>query len=67
MKFVWEITFGQIVMGVPLGVIIIVLMKMFRILLLFRMEHEMLMQDWALRQNPPVKLVDLHTRKRMWW
>jgi hypothetical protein len=63
----WEISFGQAILTLPMALIAYWLFKTFKVLLLFRMEHEILMQDWALRQTPPVKLTDLYTRKRMWW
>lgn len=62
-----EISLGQVILTVPLGVILLILWKMLRMLLMFRMEHEMLMEDWAARQTPPKKLTELYTRKTFWW
>lgn len=67
MHFTWDISFGQVLLTLPLGAITLALFRIFRILLLFRMEHELLMEDWAGRQQPPQRLSDLHTRKKFWW
>lgn len=63
----WTVSFGQIVITVPLLWVTIMLFRIYAMLLNFRMEHEMLMQDWAARQTPPVKLYNLPTRNKKWW
>lgn len=67
MHFTWDITFGQVVVSVPILWIVGMLMKMHGMLLRFRIEHEDLMADWAKRQNPPRLLSELPTRQSKWW
>lgn len=67
MHFTGDVTLGQIVVGAPLTLITYILLKMYGMLLMFRMEHEMLMTEWAARQDPPVQLHKLHTRIKKWW
>ena len=67
MHFTYDISVGQVILTVPLGFITVALFKIFRILLLFRMEHEVLMEDWASRQSPQKKLSELPTRRKFWW
>lgn len=65
-KFSWDISFGQVIVTVPIIWVMIMLMRMYNMLLNFRIEHEDLMADWAARQTPPRRLSDLGTRKK-WW
>jgi hypothetical protein len=37
------------------------------LLLRFRIEHEILMNDWADRQTPKMRVQDLPTRQKTWW
>ncbi len=65
--FTWDISFGQIVVSVPIFWVIFQLVKISNMLFRFRIEHEILMQDWASRQSPPARLIDLPTRQTKWW
>lgn len=47
--------------------LILLIIKIYHMLLNFRMEHEILMQEWALRQVPPVHLHNIPTRQKKWW
>lgn len=67
MHFSGDISLGQIVVGAPITAVLYVLLKMHGMLLMFRMEHEILMTDWAGKQVPPIKLHELHTRQKRWW
>lgn len=67
MRWTWDISFGQAVISVPVIWLIIQTMRVYHMLLNFRIEHEFMVQDWCARQNPPVKLMDLPTRQRRWW
>lgn len=67
MHFVWELTLGQVIVGVPIIWVMGYLMKIYSMMLNFRIEHEILMTDWACRQDPPVKLHELPTRQKRWW
>ncbi len=66
MHFTWEISLGQVIVTVPIVWVMLMLMKIYTMMLNFRIEHETLMVDWASRQDPPVRLHDLPTRKK-WW
>jgi len=65
MHFTWDISLGQLILTVPLGAIFIMLRAMFGMMTRFRMEHEILMRDWAERKGK--SLEDLSTRKEAWW
>jgi hypothetical protein len=65
--FSWDISFGQIVLTVPLGWLVLQSFRVYQMLLNFRIEHEMLMRDWADRQQPRVRLETLPTRQTKWW
>lgn len=65
MHFTWEISFGQIVVSIPILWVVYVLFKVQQMMLRFRMEHEILMTDWAERNDK--KLHDLPTRQSKWW
>ena len=67
MHFEWQLSLGQVVISVPIIWVVVMLMRIYTMLLRFRVEHELLMSDWALRQVPPVKLMDLPTRQGKWW
>lgn len=67
MHFTWDISFGQVIVSVPILWVIILLMRVYQLLLRFRIEHEILMVDWASRQTPPIKLHELPTRQTKWW
>lgn len=67
MHFSWELSFGQIVVSVPIVWILIMLMRLYSMMLRFRIEHEDLMLDWCAKQNPPRNLMDLPTRRTRWW
>lgn len=62
-----EISAGQVIISVPLVFVLMMLMKLHSMMLMFRMEHEILMQEWAGRQTPPIQLHNLHTRQKKWW
>lgn len=66
MHFSWDISFGQVIVGIPLVVVAGYILRMHGMLMLFFVEHEELMKDWASRQSPPQKLSDLPTRQRRW-
>lgn len=42
-KFSWDISFGQVIVTVPIIWVMIMLMRMYNMLLNFRIEHEDLM------------------------
>lgn len=65
MHFTWDVTFGQIVVGVPVLVILGILVRLDRLIQNFRIEHEYLMNDWASRQNPKINVKDLPTRTKI--
>ena len=65
--FTWDISLGQVVVSIPLFWIIWTLVRISSSLLKFRMEHEILMVDWAARQVPPVRLHEMPTRQTTWW
>lgn len=65
MHFTWEFSIGQLIVGFPIMGILIFLFKIYNMLLNFRIEHEILMQDWAIRDNK--KLHELPTRMKKWW
>lgn len=67
MHFTWEVSFGQVIVSIPILWIAGQLWKMLNMLMRFRIEHEDLMVDWAARQNPPKILSDLPTRQKKWW
>lgn len=67
MHVIWEITIGQIVISIPILWLILYIIKIYHMLLNFRVEHEILMQDWAARQNPVVHLHNIPTRQKKWW
>lgn len=67
MSFDWHVSFGQLIVSVPIFWVIVMLMKMHHLLLRFRIEHEILMNFWAESQNPKVKLHELPTRMKTWW
>ena len=67
MHFTWDISFGQILLGLPLLGILGALLKIFGILFKFRVEHETLMGWWARSQSPPVNLNEIPTRQGKWW
>lgn len=67
MHFTWEISFGQVLVSIPIFSVLYILIKMHAMLLRFRIEHEDLMADWCARQTPPRKLMDLPTRIKSWW
>ena len=67
MHFSWDISAGQIIVTFPLLWIIGQITKAMQLLLRVRVEHEILMSDWANRQTPPVRLQDLPTRQAKWW
>lgn len=62
MNFTWDISIGQVVMSVPLGLILVMLLSLNRKITLFRIEHEYLMADWAERKG--LKVIELPTRTR---
>lgn len=64
MHFSWDISLGQVIVTVPIMWVMVMLMKMYSLLLNFRIEHEDLMSDYAERKG--FKLSDLPTRRR-WW
>lgn len=66
MHFSWEITFGQVIISVPILWVMVMLMKIYGMLLNFRIEHEDLVLDWAKRQTPPRIVSELPTRRK-WW
>lgn len=66
MHFTWEISFGQVIVSVPILWVLFMLMRLYNMMLSFRIEHEDLMIDWASRQSPPRRLSELPTRKK-WW
>ena len=63
----WDVSFGQVIVSVPIFWLIYVTWKMSQMMMRFRIEHEYLMQDWANRQVPPVRLQDMPTRQTKWW
>lgn len=67
MHFTWDISLGQIMLGAPLATLAIYMLKIHKTLLLFRIEHEELMRDWAARQNPPIRLSEMPTRQKAWF
>lgn len=67
MHFTWEISFGQVVVSIPIFWVMFMLGRIYSMMLRFRMEHEELMLDWCMRQTPPKNLMDLPTRKTKWW
>lgn len=67
MHFTWEISAGQVAISVPLAYVVYTVFKISQNLLRYRIEHEILMTDWACRQVPPVKLHELPTRMNKWW
>lgn len=67
MHFTWDISLGQIMLGAPLATLAFYMLRIHKVLLLFRLEHEVLMRDWASRQTPPIKLSELPTRQKAWF
>lgn len=67
MHWTWDISFGQMAISIPIIWVIVMLMRVYQMMLNFRIEHEFLVQDWCLRQTPPVKLIDMPTRRNRWW
>lgn len=63
--FTWDISLGQIIISFPIFGMILMLIKLHSMLLLFRMEHEILMADWAKRHD--VELHTIPTRQKKWW
>ncbi len=62
--FQWDITLGQILLLLPLLGLFATFLGMYNQFSVFRMEHEVLMEDWAHRQSPQVKLEELPWRKK---
>lgn len=63
--FTWDVSFGQVIVSIPIFWVIYMLVKLYSMMLMFRMEHETLMMDWSKRNN-----IDLHTlptRQKKWW
>lgn len=67
MHFTWEFSLGQVIIGIPVFSLAIFMFKIYNMLLMFRIEHELLMKDWADTQNPPRKLHELPWRQKKWW
>jgi hypothetical protein len=67
MHFVWELSFGQIIIGIPIVTLAVAVIKMYGLLLTFRIEHEVLMTDWAKRQEPLIDLDKLPWRQKRWF
>lgn len=67
MHFTWEITFGQVVIGVPIVALVVAVAKMYGLLLTFRIEHEVLMNSWAKDQTPQIELDKLPWRQKRWF
>lgn len=67
MHFTWDISFGQVIVTIPIFWLIGIISRIYVILLRFRIEHEDLMVDWCARQTPPRRLSDLPTRQSRWW
>lgn len=67
MHFTWDISFGQVIVSIPILWLIGIISRMYAMMLRFRIEHEELMVDWCNRQTPPKNLMDLPTRKTRWW
>lgn len=65
MHFTWEITLGQVVISVPIFWLLVMIARIYGMMLNFRMEHEVLMIEWAERNDK--KLHDLPTRMKKWW
>lgn len=63
--FTWDISIGQILTGVPLFGIGVALLKIYNMMLMFRMEHEILMQDWSKRTG--IELHTIPTRQKKFW
>jgi hypothetical protein len=62
--YTWDVTFGQLIISVPLFWVVVLIMRIYQLLLRFRIEHEILMVDWAERNDK--KLHELPTRTK-WW
>lgn len=67
MHLAWEISAGQIVISMPLLALALYAFRSYNMLLMFRIEHELLMRDWADKQTPPKKLHELPWRQKRWW
>jgi hypothetical protein len=67
MHFTWEITFGQVVISVPITLLVFAVARIYGLLWTFRVEHELLMGDWAKRQTPAAELKDLPWRQKRWF
>lgn len=65
MHFTWDVSLGQVIVSVPIFAIIAMLIRLYSMMLMFRMEHEILMVDWAKRNG--VELHTIPTRQKKWW
>lgn len=66
MTFDWHVSFGQLIISVPIFWVVVMMARVYHLMLRFRIEHETLMIWWSESQNPKVNLHDLPTRKQ-WW
>lgn len=67
MHITWELSIGQLMVGLPVLTLAVLMFRIYGMMLTFRIEHEILMRDWAERQTPPQQLHKLPWRQKRWW
>ena len=67
MRFTWDMSLGQAIITIPLIGILILILKLYGLIIRFRLEHEILMNWWADSQIPKIQLAEIFTRKKGWF